>query len=93
MVRSFFISFVRVELALGDKFFVCWDPDLVPSTVAEVLFLSFHCFDILAFRSHMTIRLSRNEPVVKLLEQIWPIILQLTTSTTFFISRPIVLKT
>lgn len=24
------------ELALGDKFFVCWDPDLVPAKVAEV---------------------------------------------------------
>lgn len=34
-----FVSRLLTRLT-GDKFFVCWDPDLVPSVISEVCLLS-----------------------------------------------------
>jgi hypothetical protein len=50
------------SILLGDKYFVCWDPDLVPTVIAQVIFFLVVLFTSLhtSTLSLMTIHPTKN---------------------------------
>lgn len=44
----------------GDRYFVCWDPDIVPATVVQVSPANISQLLGVHFHSHMTIHQSEN---------------------------------
>lgn len=66
---------------IGDQYFVCWDPDLVPPYDAQVLRLSTTP-SLGSNFSHTTTRQTRNELVKRLLGRSWLITSRLITSAS-----------